>query len=326
MAQSLRIQLGPDREVMLPANSSWAPRVFTYAGLGRPLEIGATPQGEVTDVRVPYIGRLAGLVDGDGSTHLLLSESARAVSLPSDISAESLDLLRAELARGSRVAVVTTEDCSQVVLDRVHAAPPRVMAEPPCADALPEAEVLGLTSAVSLDVAKDAAREVWTHRIATYPPPMRSGGLPLAYPQDGCWVIAHAICGLLMRTRNLDAGKVWVRPDTNRVLTASSPNSPSCRVAWSFHVAAFFRPLKSMHRDDLLVIDPVLTNGPHVLRFEDWKARMGNVGQISVSGAGSYRLDHGCAFDGELADDLEALRDQSRYCCRRAGAPPYAAC
>jgi len=73
--------------------------------------------------------------------------------------------------------------------------------------------------------------------------------VPFRYPDNGCWARAHRMCEIL-DSRGITAGKIWIYGQS---LTVKTSNSPRCRVAWQWHVAAL---IKSSGSGEPLVLDP----------------------------------------------------------------------
>jgi len=90
------------------------------------------------------------------------------------------------------------------------------------------------------------------------------------YPDDGCWGRAHEMVRLMLNSglvSSPDIRKAWTFGSSGASLTVDTRNNPSCRVAWTYHVAPVIEIITGVG-EETRVIDPALFTGP-VLE-SDW--------------------------------------------------------
>jgi hypothetical protein len=100
--------------------------------------------------------------------------------------------------------------------------------------------------------------------------------IPFSYPEDGCWARAHEMCRLMI-SENVQPGKMWIY--AKGVLIVKTPNSPTCLVAWCWHVAPTLQ-VDSGEGFELQIVDPAIFPGP--VPVAEWKCAQQDPGAALV--------------------------------------------
>jgi hypothetical protein len=146
--------------------------------------------------------------------------------------------------------------------------------------------------------------------------------IPFTYPDDGCWARAHEMCRIFI-SNQVQPGKVWIYGNLG-VLTK---NSPTCLVAWGYHVAPILQVARDANTTDTVVIDPSMFTAP--VAEGTWKGAMQDVNATLVETDASVfqrRSDGTVMFDPNYSLTQADLRDYRRMLLARIaedGPPPY---
>lgn len=149
--------------------------------------------------------------------------------------------------------------------------------------------------------------------------------IPFLYPDDGCWVRAHAMCRIFV-AQGIEPAKIWLMGNGSW-LRVTTVNNPNCKLGWFYHVAPTLRVRDGKDATQLYVLDPSLFDAP--VTEKEWTAAM-NVAKPSATYTPWtwYQMDGRTDPDFEQTeDDLEWLRDT--LILRSTGPdgpPPYAQC
>lgn len=280
---------------------------------------------EVQRLDVPMVTRVLALVPlKRGGWHVMLDESAaRHVIRPGVARYDEMVRTLVESCSAGRTVLVTDDPDDHDIVD-VREAPGQFEPFAPAlhflvtgVDVTPRISVI---SRVRAEKAFDDAR-----RESCDLPAAAAACIPFLFPDNGCWARAHRMCEL-MAADGIEAGKIWVYGD----LRVRTPNHPSCRVRWNWHVAPVVR-VRSSGVPRLHVIDPAVVDD-EVVTEEQWLDAM------SASGAASVVTDRSIykqpvpgkgreEFQGEMNDALRLFRGKLLKRARgRAMPPPYDRC
>jgi Glutaminase len=101
--------------------------------------------------------------------------------------------------------------------------------------------------------------------------------IPFDYPNDCCYSRAHEMCRM-MRDQGIDCGKIWnyanPGPPKGQLppgppLTVNTPNSPSGKVTWRYHVAPIVDVQGSDGAVRTMVVDPSMF--AHPVTVDEWR-------------------------------------------------------
>jgi hypothetical protein len=352
----LSVELEGERRVRLdprdPRSPGFAEVLEGMQRLHLPVYVEFDPATTaITRLLVPRIVRVTGVHSTDEGTLTVEVEPshARHVLDPSNPDASALERqLREALETSS--SVILTEDDRHSIVDVRPFAPSADRPLPPFPEPTPPrggpAQPWPLRL---LSVVWDAIQWPWiflkrpyideaqavfdamaamscvpTHR---FPRPC----IAFLYPDDGCWVRAHAMCRLLIE-RGLTPRKIWNEAYFPEYLQVNTRNNPDCIVWWGFHVAptlVFRGSMRSWPPGQTLpmVMDPSLFAMP--VSVATWKDVQGNPGSTLVdTPASSYLLGGGITDpDYHYTDtDLDFFQLQLSNRSNQFGPPPYGNC
>jgi hypothetical protein len=297
---------------------SWLRNVLTLLGqINRSARVDIV-NDEIVDLAVAYQGTVRMTEDSGGSLAVYLDDFAGPFLL-SPGATDFLRLreyLRGPEAREKPLILVANDDrlITEVVLEGVDGSDPRGARVDTC-----EIDRSRLTK-----IWPNEADDVFAMaRGMTCPLPTAAPAcVPFIFPDDGCWVRAHALTSWLRQVRRIEPGKAWIYGH----LQLRTPNHPRCVVTWAFHVAPVVRVGNGY--DDLLVIDPSVS--ARAVPVADWKAALGDAQAIvQVTDASVYKQSTPCVgvFEGcgEFERNLKFF--QACLLARAKGLPeppPYA--
>jgi hypothetical protein len=251
--------------------------------------------GEITDLTPVFQSFVRKTEDAeDGALLVYLEDSARAFVLRQTAPGflQLRDYLRSPQARLRPVMVDAGDDrvIREIVVDGVE-----------------DVEGRGPTIE-TCEVERSLLTKVWPNEAddlfviaqgLTCPLPTASPEcVPFLFPDDGCWVRAHAMSNRIRRERKVETGKAWIYGD----LRVGTPNHPDCVVSWDFHVAPVVRVGDGS--DDLLVIDPSVMG--RAVPIAEWKATLGDAKAcVQVTDASVYKQSKPCKGVTERCGQLE---------------------
>jgi len=322
VTREVRFELGSSAQ--LPQGP---PRYWPYRRLlehlwrfRRPVFVELDADRVITRLLVPTVGLVVRLErEPDGIFSVGLSTSALRFRLPPSHPrfGPLLALARAARLAGTPVVLTATND-SHTIVDIDPDLRLRAFRE----DTILDGPVLGEQAiAQASPVERKRSLELFDEIAAAgcALPAGTRGCIPFAYPDDGCWTRAAAMCNVL-RGRGIRAVKVWIHGR----LIVETCNSPYCELRWFWHVAPAVRIAGDPA--DLAIVDPALCEWPASVRA--WTAALGNGdARISITEEAVWRQATEGVFvkepEGQLEFELDLYRETLEQRASDVGAPPY---
>ena len=156
--------------------------------------------------------------------------------------------------------------------------------------------------------------------------------IPFAYPKNGCWARAEAMCQLLIGFLGINqrlVSKIWISCSTGSAPCFEVPTkvNPDCKVRWFWHVAPLVETEKTY-----LVMDPSLSDKP--VDRAGWRALVhGTVSTAKFEYSTPDRWGFSDSLDVDAAEkarqlkrDLAEYRDALSLQIIGSGPIPYAKC
>lgn len=218
---------------------------------------------------------------------------------------ESLSIVKEAIEKGRPLYIISDRDTREI--KRVHMASGEL---PFATEQVEETPFSG--PEVSLSAASAAFGKVRS-----------ASDIPFSYPDNGCWGRAHAMYRIML-DEGITASKIWHYGN----LVVHTPNNPSCKVLWRWHVA----PIVAIENQaEPLVIDPALFSEPVTVRA--WREVQGdaNSNTLLSSGLVFYRFTNGTtATDPDFSKTKQVLQHFREELLLRSvehgGPPPYSNC